>query len=52
MKGTPQQPDPNEPGLEIPIKVRIDASPEIEVEAAVPTKHEPDVRRLRINPGC
>ena len=51
MNRTPQQPNPNVPGLEIPIKVRFDESAEIEAEVAVPAKPEPDIRRMRINPG-
>ena len=50
MRGIPQQPNPNVPGLEIPIRVRFDEGAEIEAEAAVPAKPEPDIRRMRISP--
>ena len=50
MKGTPQRPNPNEPGTEIPIRIRFDEGPEVEVQDPAPAKPGPDVRRMRINP--
>ena len=50
VKGTPQQPNPNVPGLEIPIRIRFDVRPEVGVEEAVPAKAGPDIRRMRITP--
>ena len=46
LQGTPQQPDPNRPGIVIPVHVRFDAPEEGEVEVRDDRKTE--VRRMKI----
>ncbi len=50
MKGTPQRPDPNKPGLQIPIRVKFDGPKEDEVRKSEPARRGDERRRLRITP--
>ena len=48
VKGTPQKPDPNSPGLTAPIRIRFDGPKAQAVVPSEPARPEVDVRRLRI----
>ena len=48
MKGTPQQPNPNKPGMTIPIKIRFDEPEAAEPIPSVPAREEKGMRRMGI----
>ena len=48
MKGTPQQPDPNKPSMNIPIRIQFDQAANAEPEPTVPPRKERAPRRMRL----
>ncbi len=48
VKGTPQQPDPNKPGMRIPVQVNFDPPEEGEVIEAEELRKEGGMRRMKI----
>ena len=50
MQGTPQQPDPNNPGNYIPVRVQFDTAAILPDEPEAPADQLPQARRMRITP--
>ena len=48
LQGTPQRPDPNKPGIAIPIRVNFDAPAEDEPVPAQPEERHRQIRRMKL----
>ena len=48
MKDTPQRPDPNKPGLHIPVRIRVEPEVPFEMPAMRPARNEGAPRRTYV----